>query len=119
VIKLKRVYDPVERGDGQRVLVERLWPRGLRKEDARVTEWLRDIAPSPVLRRWYGHEPARWTEFKRRYRAELRRPERRRLLEALADQARRGTVTLVFAARDPERNSAVLVREELEKIPVA
>jgi len=113
--RLKRVYDPVERRDGHRVLVERLWPRGIRKKDPRVREWLRDIAPSPELRRWYGHEPARWAEFKRRYRAELRRPEGRRLLEALADETRRRTVTLVYAARDTERNSAVVVYEQLEK----
>lgn len=118
MIKLKRVYEPVARGDGRRVLVERLWPRGVKKDDGRVSEWLRDIAPSPELRRWYGHAPAKWPGFQRRYRAELRRPAQRRLLEALADEARRGTVTLVYAARDTERNSARVVREELEKVPV-
>jgi uncharacterized protein YeaO (DUF488 family) len=114
VIRLKRVYEPVARGDGRRVLVERLWPRGVRKDDPRVGEWLRDVAPSGELRRWYGHDPARWAQFKRRYRAELRRPEQRRLLETLADEARRRNVTLVYAARDTERNSAVIVREALE-----
>lgn len=118
MIKLKRVYEPVARGDGRRVLVERLWPRGVKKDDGRVSEWLRDVAPSPELRRWYGHAPAKWPEFQRRYRAELRGPAQRRLLEALADEARRGTVTLVYAARDTERNSARVVREELEKVPV-
>ena len=118
MIKLRRVYEPVARGDGRRVLVERLWPRGVKKDDGRVSEWLRDIAPSPELRRWYGHAPAKWPGFQRRYRAELRRPAQRRLLEALADEARRGTVTLVYAARDTERNSARVVREELEKVPV-
>jgi uncharacterized protein YeaO (DUF488 family) len=117
MIKLKRVYEPVERGDGRRVLVERLWPRGMRKGDPRVGEWLRDVAPSPELRRWYGHDPEKWPEFRRRYRAELRRAERRRLLEALADETRRRTVTLVYAARDTERNSAIVVREEIEKLP--
>ena len=117
MIKLKRVYDPVQRGDGRRVLVERLWPRGIRKDDRRVGEWLRDIAPSGALRRWYGHDPAKWPQFKRRYRAELKTPERRRLLETLADQARRRNVTLVYAARDTERNSAILVREALEEMP--
>jgi uncharacterized protein YeaO (DUF488 family) len=117
MIKLKRVYEPVERGDGRRVLVERLWPRGMRKGDPRVEEWLRDVAPSPELRRWYGHDPEKWPEFRRRYRAELRRAERRRLLEALADETRRSTVTLVYAARDTERNSAIVVREEIEKLP--
>lgn len=119
MIKLKRAYEPATRNDGRRVLVDRLWPRGVGKEAAKIAEWLRDLAPSPALRRWYGHDPARWTEFKRRYRAELRSPARRRLLEALADEARRGTVTLVYAARDEERNSALIVREALEKIPIA
>lgn len=114
MIRSKRVYEPVARGDGRRVLVERLWPRGLRKDDPRVGEWLRDVAPSAELRRWYGHDPARWPQFKRRYRAELRRPEQRRLLETLADEARRRNVTLVYAARDTERNSAIVVREALE-----
>jgi len=117
MIKLKRVYEPVARGDGRRILVERLWPRGLGKEDRRVGEWLRDVAPSTELRRWYGHDPKRWAAFKRRYRTELRTPERRRLLETLADGARRGNVTLVYAARDTERNSAVVVREALEELP--
>jgi len=116
VIKLKRVYERPSRADGRRVLVERLWPRGLKRADADIAEWLRDIAPSDALRRWYGHDPARWPEFKRRYRAELRTSERRALLETLADQARRGTVTLIFAARDEERNSARVVREELAKM---
>jgi len=116
VIKLKRVYERPSRADGRRVLVERLWPRGLKRADADIAEWLRDIAPSDALRRWYGHDPARWPEFKRRYRAELRTSERRALLETLADRARRGTVTLIFAARDEERNSARVVREELAKM---
>jgi len=117
MIKLKRVYEPVKRGDGRRVLVERLWPRGLRKDDRRISEWLRDVAPSPELRRWYGHDPAKWAQFRRRYRSELHRPEWRRLLDALADKARRGTVTLVYAARDTERNSAVVLRETLADMP--
>jgi len=116
VIKLKRVYERPSRADGRRVLVELLWPRCLKRADADIAEWLRDIAPSDALRRWYGHDPARWPEFKRRYRAELRTSERRALLETLADRARRGTVTLIFAARDEERNSARVVREELAKM---
>ena len=119
MVKLKRVYEPPSRADGRRVLVERLWPRGLTRADADIAEWLRDLAPSDALRRWYGHDPAKWPEFRRRYRAELRTPERRRLLEALAEHARRGTVTLVFAARDEERNSARVVCEELPKMGAA
>jgi uncharacterized protein YeaO (DUF488 family) len=119
VIKLKRVYEAPARHDGRRVLVERLWPRGVSKDDARIAEWLRDLAPSPELRRWYAHDPAKWPEFRRRYRAELRAARRRRLLEALADEARCGTVTLVYAARDTERNSAVVVRDALARMPAA
>ena len=116
MVKLKRAYDPPARSDGRRVLVERLWPRGLKKADAQLADWLRDLAPSPALRTWYGHDPDKWPEFRRRYRAELRQPARRALLQQLAAHARRGTVTLVFAARDPERNSAVLVRAALEPL---
>ena len=116
MVRLKRAYDAPTRSDGRRVLVERLWPRGLTKEAAQLTAWLRDIAPSPELRRWYGHDPEKWPEFQRRYRAELHRPAARQLLAALAEQARQGTVTLIFAARDTERNSAALVRDEVEKL---
>ena len=119
MVKVKRVYEPVAGGDGRRILVERLWPRGIAKNDPRVGEWLRDVAPSAELRRWYGHDPSRWAEFRRRYRAELRRSDRRPLIEALADRARRGNVTLTYAARDTERNSALVVRDEVEKVPAA
>lgn len=98
------------------MLVERLWPRGLSKEAAQLAEWLCDIAPSPELRRWYGHDPEKWPEFKRRYRTELRRPAARQLLAALAEQARQGTITLIYAARDTERNSATIVRDEVGKL---
>jgi uncharacterized protein YeaO (DUF488 family) len=118
MVKVKRFYEPIARGDGRRILVERLWPRGIAKDDPRVGEWLRDVAPSADLRRWYGHDPSRWAEFRRRYRVELR-SERRPLIEALADRARRGNVTLVYAGRDTERNSALVVRNEVEKVSAA
>ena len=111
--RLKRIYDPPSPQDGRRVLVERLWPRGLRKADAALDEWLRDIAPSPELRRWYGHDPDRWPAFRERYRAELAdKPE---LLARLRSYRQEGPVTLLFAARDTERNSAVVLRELLEE----
>lgn len=111
-IGLKRVYEPPSAADGARVLVERLWPRGLKRADAAVDRWLKDVAPSHELRRWYGHDPARWEEFRARYRAELEaRPE---ALLPLRELAARGPVTLVFAARDEARNSAVVLRELLE-----
>ncbi len=111
--RLKRIYDPVAVDDGRRILVERLWPRGLRKEDAALDDWLRDVAPSPELRRWYGHDPEKWPEFRRRYREELAgRARRLGELRALAGEE---TVTLLFAARDRDRNSAVVLREVLEE----
>lgn len=114
-VRLKRAYDPPAPEDGYRVLVDRLWPRGLRREEAHVDAWLRDLAPSDALRRWFGHDPARWEEFRRRYLEELREPARQALLEGLERRARGGTVTLVYGARDAERNQAVVLREALEK----
>lgn len=112
-IRLKRAYEPAEPGDGRRFLVERLWPRGVRKADLPLDAWLKDLAPSPALRTWFGHDPAKWGEFQRRYAAELRANES--ALAPLRAAAREGTVTLVYAARDTERNSAVLLKEYLER----
>ena len=110
-VRLKRAYEPAATEDGARVLVERLWPRGVTKADAALARWDRDIAPSPALRKWYGHDPARWDEFRRRYLAELRPHEPD--LEALRALARAARLTLVFAARDPEHSSAAVLREVL------
>ena len=111
-IRLKRVYETPSPEDGVRVLVERLWPRGLTKERAAVDHWLKDLAPSPELRRWFGHDPARWDEFRRRYAAELDgQPD---AVARLAALARGHRVTFVYAARDDERNSARLLRDYLE-----
>jgi uncharacterized protein YeaO (DUF488 family) len=109
---VRRVYDPPQEEDGLRVLVDRLWPRGLSKDAARVDLWLKDIAPSDALRKWYGHDPARWDEFRRRYFSELE--VHRERLEELKERARRGRVTLLFGARDEERNNAVALRQYLE-----
>ncbi|MDR7440302.1 MAG: DUF488 domain-containing protein [Armatimonadota bacterium] len=112
MIRVKRVYDPVEPEDGKRYLVDRLWPRGLRKEALRIDGWLREVAPSDKLRRWFGHDPAKWEEFKRRYFAELEsRPETWR---PLWEAARRGNVTLLYSARDSLHNNAVALQEFLE-----
>lgn len=112
-IGLKRIYQPPERADGTRVLVERLWPRGLRKEEAAVDLWLKEVAPSPELRKWYGHRPERWEEFEQRYRAELTgNPE---AVERLTALARRQRLTLVFATKDVERSSAAVLRRFLEE----
>ncbi|MGA9761954.1 MAG: DUF488 family protein [Gaiellaceae bacterium] len=110
-VRLKRAYEPVAAEDGSRVLVERLWPRGVTRERARLDEWAKEIAPSPELRRWYAHDPARFAEFRRRYLGELAGHEQE--LEELRRRARAGTLTLVYAARDEERNSAVVLAEVL------
>lgn len=115
MIKLKRVYDPPSDEDGERFLVERLWPRGLPREAAQLTDWLRDLAPSPALRQWFGHDPQRWEEFRHRYEAELQSAEKQALLRQLAGKARQGTITLVFAARDTEHNSAVVLKGLIER----
>jgi len=114
-IRLKRAYDAPAADDGVRVLVDRLWPRGVRKADAAIDLWMKDIAPSTELRRWFGHDPARWPEFRRRYEAELREHADR--LEELRGMARRGPVTLVFGARDEAHNDAVVLRELLLERP--
>lgn len=110
-VRVKRVHDPAEAADGTRVLVDRIWPRGVKKADARVDLWLKDAAPSSGLRRWFAHDPDKWPEFRRRYRAEL--AERPDALDDLAARARTGRVTLLFAARDREHNNAVALRELL------
>lgn len=111
--RVKRVYDPVDRdNDGRRVLVDRVWPRGLRKQDAAIDEWLRDIAPGTELRRWFGHVPARWHDFVDHYHAELDgKPE---LVATLLEAGRRQTVTLCFGSRDREHNNAVALQHYLE-----
>jgi uncharacterized protein YeaO (DUF488 family) len=107
-IRLKRAYRPATADDGARVLVDRLWPRGLKKSDAAIDRWLKDIAPSTALRQWFAHDPARWPEFRRRYAAEIRRhPDQLAELRAIA---RKGPVTLIFSARDELRNDAVVLR---------
>jgi uncharacterized protein YeaO (DUF488 family) len=112
-IRLKRAYEPAEPGDGYRVLVDRLWPRGLSRERARIDAWERELAPSTALRQWFGHEPSRFPEFRRRYRAEL--GDRRRVLTGLRRRAREGTLTLVYAAKDTEHNDAVVLAEALRR----
>jgi uncharacterized protein YeaO (DUF488 family) len=112
-VRLKRAYEPAEPSDGHRVLVDRLWPRGVSKEDARLDEWARELGPSTELRRWFGHDPSRFDEFRRRYRAELEAHEAK--LEELRQRGRRGTLTLVYAARDTEHNDAVVLAELLRR----
>jgi len=110
-IRLKRVYDPPEPSDGTRVLVDRLWPRGIAKADARIDVWLKDAAPSNELRRWFGHDPGKWQAFRERFLAELAGNPALAELRRMARQP--GTLTLVFAARDSEHNNAVALRDAL------
>ena len=110
-IKLKRAYDSARSDDGTRILIDRLWPRGVRKVDAAIDLWAKDIAPSTALRRWFGHDPARWHEFRRRYSEEIHRHRDR--LDELRTLARKGRITLVFAAHDEAHNDAVVLREIL------
>ena len=112
-VRLKRAYDPAEPGDGYRALVDRLWPRGVSKERARLDEWARELAPSTELRTWFGHDPERFAEFERRYRAELAAHDEK--LDELRRRAREGTLTLVYGARDEEHNDAVVLAELLRE----
>lgn len=116
MLRIKRIYDLPAREDGLRVLVDRLWPRGLAKADAAVDLWLKEVAPSTELRKWFNHDPERWAEFKRRYRRELKEPERAEALDRLRRMARESdTVTLLFGTREETRNHATFLRDLLNK----
>jgi uncharacterized protein YeaO (DUF488 family) len=117
MIAVKRAYDPPDESDGVRVLIDRLWPRGVTKEAAKIDRWMKDLAPSGELRKWFGHDPARWEEFRRRYREEL--AGRADAVAELRKLARGGTLTLVYAARDVEHNDAVVLKEVLGRRPPA
>lgn len=115
MIQLKRAYEPAAASDGYRVLVERLWPRGLRKANAHIDEWLKDIAPSHELRRWFGHDRSRFSEFRDRYKRELRSEPAHAALAELVRRAARATVTLVYSAHDEVYNNAVVLAREIER----
>jgi uncharacterized protein YeaO (DUF488 family) len=110
-VRIKRVYDPPDEFDGKRILVDRLWPRGLTKEKAAIHLWLKDVAPSTELRKWFGHDPARWNEFQTRYQRELK--ENAASVSALRREAESGPVTLLFGAKDKVHNEAVVLRSIL------
>ncbi len=113
MIRTKRIYEEPSEDDGARVLIDRLWPRGISKERASLDRWEKDLAPSDELRRWFGHDPAKWEEFLRRYRAELEGKEE--ALARLRQEAGEGTVTLLYAARDEDRNNAVALKRYVEE----
>ncbi|HEX5169578.1 MAG TPA: DUF488 domain-containing protein [Cyclobacteriaceae bacterium] len=113
-IKVKRVYEKPNREDGVRILVDRLWPRGLTKEKAAVDLWLKNIAPSTALRKWFDHDPNKWKEFMKRYRLELKKNKEQILV--LKEQAKRGTVTLLYGAKDEEHNEALVLKEFIKQL---
>ena len=114
-VTIKRVYEPPESSDGVRVLVDRLWPRGLSKAKAKIDRWVKELAPSDDLRRWFGHDPAKWAEFRKRYKVELKAHSD--AVRALGAAARRGRLTLLYAAHDEQHNNAVVLAEFLRKRP--
>lgn len=113
MIKLKRVYESMGNDDGKKFLVERLWPRGVKKAALANAIWLKDVAPSTELRKWFGHDPKKWEEFQRRYRVELK--EHQAVLGSILEAARRGTVTLLYSSHDTEHNNAVVLRDYLQR----
>ena len=114
MILLKRAYDPPSRADGTRILVDRIWPRGVKKQELQVNKWMRELGPSNELRRFFGHDPARWDEFRKRYLRELIRSETSGRLAELIEIAHKGRLTLVYGARDEKHNQAVVLKELLE-----
>lgn len=114
MVKTKRIYQPPDPGDGARYLVDALWPRGVSKEEASLTDWLKELAPSSRLRSWFGHDPRKWGKFRQRYRAELRAAPKEEILDRLAARAGSENVTLLFAARDEEHNNAEALKGFIE-----
>lgn len=113
MIKVKRVYEPPETGDGIRLLVDRIWPRGTKRDSLKLDDWLKDVAPSDILRRWFAHDPAKWDEFRHRYFAEL--DSKPKIWQGILEIARKGKVTLLYGAREAEHNNAVALKEYLER----
>lgn len=115
-IAVKRAYEAPAERDGRRILVDRVWPRGVTKDELRLDAWYRDLAPSTELRKWFAHDPERWPEFQKRYAAELKRAKAREQVEELAALGKRGKVTLVYGARDEEHNQAIVLRDYLKRL---
>ena len=116
LITARRAYEPARKSDGYRVLIDRLWPRGVSRAEARIDAWEKDIAPSAELRKWYGHDPRKWPEFRRRYGRELRTAAAKAVLTSLAKRARRGRVTLVYASRDASISDVAVVEQKVRRI---
>jgi uncharacterized protein YeaO (DUF488 family) len=116
VVQIKRVYREPSTRDGLRILVDRVWPRGISKERAHIADWRKELAPSTALRKWFGHDPAKWQEFRKRYHAELNQPLQRQALKDLVGLCQRRNVTLVYSAADQEHNQAVVLKDLLEDL---
>jgi uncharacterized protein YeaO (DUF488 family) len=116
MLKIKRAYERKFSADGKRIYVDRLWPRGLSKEEFKFDEWIKELSPSDDLRKWFGHEPDKFHEFKKRYIKELDEPSKQALLKRLASMAEEGSVTLVYSAKDTEHNNAVVLSELITKL---
>jgi uncharacterized protein YeaO (DUF488 family) len=116
LLKTKRVYEDPRPDDGERVLVDRLWPRGVSKEKAKLDDWAKELAPSDELRKWFDHAPGKWGKFRQRYRAELSSNEKREKMKRLAEESKRNTVTLLFAAKDEDMNNAVALKRFIENM---
>jgi uncharacterized protein YeaO (DUF488 family) len=115
MLRIKRVYDATEPDDGKRILIDRLWPRGISKTDVHLNEWIKELAPSTELRNWFGHDDARWEEFRNRYIEELSSPNKMKLLKSLAKEAARETITLVYGAKDIEHNNGIILKKVIEE----
>lgn len=116
MVKIKRAYEPAARTDGYRVLVDRLWPRGIKKSDLVMDEWAKELAPSTDLRKRFAHDPSHWQEFVKSYRSELKTSDLRPKIQELAKKARRGTVTLIYSAKDEEHNNALVLKSLIAKV---
>lgn len=116
MMMIKRAYDPVSEGDGERILVDRLWPRGVTKEAARISSWMKELGPTTELRKWFGHDPSRWEEFQKRYARELQTRDNQAILRDLVARSRHGVVTLVFGAKDREHNNAIVLKNMIGDI---
>ncbi len=115
-VDIRRVYDAPEGDEGLRVLVDRLWPRGVRKDELQYDLWEKDIAPTPALRKWFGHSPERWEEFHDKYRKELAQPQVQQRLKAIVKEAGKRKITLLYGARDPDHNHALILAQTLRKL---
>ena len=115
-IGIRRVYDPPKKGEGFRVLIDRLWPRGVRKDDLEYDLWEKEIAPTPELRKWFGHSPDRWDGFREKYRKELEAPQTRQRLREILEAAGKRNITLLYGARDPEHNHALILADAFKRL---